>query len=148
MSNSIRQTVASQICGLGMVTLSKGFKWDALSFGWSLSDVLGALPPINNKNDFPPSSCRDVTNEEDQEVADECEENVTIKVKKDVKAKVTSSSKDQKKNKKKVEKEVEKETEDDEEELTGFAKAAKEPLSAGVSLAELLLSESHIGLVK
>lgn len=132
IANNIRLTVATQISGLGQITLQKGFKWEGLSFGWSLSDVLANLSQTGNKSELlDGDSSRDVTKEE--EIVEEVFVDKLPEEEPKKKERVKSKSA------KKIEKEAE-------EELTGFAKAAKEATLSGVSLAEaLLLNENLLG---
>jgi hypothetical protein len=118
----LRHTVALEISGLGLACLPKGHKWDSLSFGWSLSDVVAMSQSA--KQALP--TCDKIVEEE---VKEEC------KPEKDEKKPTDSKPKDKKSEKEETE----------EEELNGWAKAAKEPVSAGVSLAEALLLNKHLG---
>jgi len=125
LSNNIRLLVASEIRGLGLINLPDGYKWDSLNFGWSLSDVLGLLnfkEAIRAELEVVEESVHEAepSPKETQETS-ENEENLDPDC-------------------------VKEEENSAEEELSGFAKAAKEPISAGVSLAEaLLMNEKHQG---
>jgi len=124
LSNNMRLAVATDIRGFGLLDLPNGFKWEPLSFGWSLSDVIAMsvanpLDIANDDSSLLESKCEEVTDDKD---STESESNKT-----NDKSENTDEP-------------------EAEEELSGFAKAAKEPLSAGVSLAEaLLMNEVHLG---
>jgi hypothetical protein len=135
ISNNIRLTVASEIRGLGLAELPSGYKWDPLSFGWSLSEALAALHPKevcdrDGHDDELESTPLKQTSCEKERESDAHESEIED----DEIGKAESEESKAKKDPPK------------EEELSGFAKAAKEPVGAGVTLAEaLLLNEKHLG---
>lgn len=122
LANSIRHIVAREIRGLGLTRLHQGFQWEALSFGWSLSDL--QFPPNTEKLEI-----TDGKNEDESSAENDGPSNCK------------ADNPDQS-----MEDKTKKSYEKPEEELTGFAKAAKEPLSSGVTLGEaLLMNEKHLG---
>ncbi|CAL8072692.1 unnamed protein product [Orchesella dallaii] len=132
IANNIRITVASQVHGLGKPVIPNEFRWEPLSFGWTLSDVVAAnLPAVENES----------LTEEDCSKKTECSETepkcngTDNHSDEDSKVKENGESNGSKSS------EIDDEAVPDEheEELTGFAKAAKEATSANVSLAEALL---------
>lgn len=134
LANNIRIVVASQVHGLGRPVLPMDFQWGALSFGWTLSDVVAASSNLvaveeeEKENGPKKKKCKRKLPEES-----------------DVKCNGENEGVD---NEDKAEPKENGEVENggEEEELTGFAKAAKEAPSAAMSLAEsLLLNEKLLG---
>lgn len=151
LSNNVRLKVATQIRGLGTLTLPQDFKWKPLSFGWSLSDIMCASDEkraIENKVEIEDVKLDEVTLVnpaiKDEFKAEVVKENGVDKKSHDM-AKERKDGKHKHHHAKKgKEKDPEPKPEEPEEELSGFAKAAKEPLGPGVSLAESLLFGSSL----
>ncbi|ODN02294.1 Endoribonuclease Dcr-1 [Orchesella cincta] len=138
LANNIRITVASQVHGLGKPVLPTEFIWEPLSFGWTLSDVVACnLPAIENES---PAAAEDCSKKEESSEDAETKCN-GIHSDEDSKAKENGES-----NGSKSENEGETPPDEHEEELSGFAKAAKEAPSPHISLAEsLLMNEQLVG---
>lgn len=133
LANNIRIMVANQVHGLGKPLLPPEFQWNPLSFGWTLSDVIAA------------SSGSNVPEVEDTKNNDERKKSK----KKCKEEKQEDSSSEKSKDEEAEDDEAKSDADTHEEELTGFAKAAKEATSINISLAEsLLLNDKLFGLEK
>ncbi|CAG7831733.1 unnamed protein product [Allacma fusca] len=132
LANNIRVTVASQIKGLGSLSLSPSFTWEPLSFGWTLSDVISSFAALKSEEE--PKIIERASDVEKVDKEDKPAKKETQNETPEAEANVKKDSVGE-----------DKEVPEEEPELTGFAKAAKEAPPPGITLAESLLLNDGLG---
>lgn len=173
LANFIRSVVASQVHGLGVVEVPDGFRWETMSFGWSLQEVFGidqskttttdSVKILSGKAEIDKKATGVVVAENVQPDG-ELYAPIALppplapepKPQLDMKSTTQNTKLNEVKPKRSKqpdgELKISKQTEGnapkkEEKELSGFEKAAKEDKPAGVTFAESLLlnDKTHVG---